>query len=149
MYWGRNSLDVLLVSSPSYKMLQSQETNSTSNLGFHTLPHALPHPWCFLLMQLALGANYSSVGHWAGFLRAKATRILSTWKPWMAYFQPCANFISQKHLGMCFWEPFSILASEQGKGAISEGAGTLQFLSSAFSSRGFRRSNPRKPHNDS
>lgn len=111
LYWVRNSLVVLLVSSPSYKMLQSQETNSTRNLGFH----ALPHPRCFLRMQLALGANYSSVSHWAGFLRAKATRFLSTWKPWMAHFQPCANFISQKHLGMCFWEPFSILASEQGK----------------------------------
>lgn len=111
LYWVRNSPVVLLVSSPSYKMLQSQETNSTRNLGFH----ALPHPRCFLRMQLALGANYSSVSHWAGFLRAKATRFLSTWKPWMAHFQPCANFISQKHLGMCFWEPFSILAAEQGK----------------------------------
>lgn len=115
--WVRNSLVVLLVSSPSYKMLLSQETNSTRNLGFH----ALPHPRCFLWMQLALGANYSSGSHWAGFLRAMATRILSTWKPWMAYFQPCANFISQKHPGMCFWEPFSILASEQGKRSYLRG----------------------------
>lgn len=100
-------------------------------------------------MQLTRGANYSSVSHWAGLPGAKATCFLSTWKPWMAHFQPCANFIPRNVLECVSGNPLIFLHQSRVKGDISKGSGTLQFLFSVFLSKGFRRTNPRKLHKDS